>query len=384
MFDVFLAGMLAWMTPSSEEGPFLHWKQKLDPGMSLGAEYSAALVHNDIVYVGTSTSPGVKVLERSSGSHIGEIATNAAVQAVPAMNEGIMYVADIAGTVYAYDINKQETIWEKKTNTPIMSELIIVEESIVFTNVNNTIYRLSLDGGLLWRYQYEPSVSRAKELNIFGSSSPYIDSDSLIVGFSDGAVEKLSLDTGTPQKKVWIGAGRYPDIVSKIAATDSVIIISGFEGPTVAMSKELDVEIWRRDIGRASDILLRDETLYIAQSDGELSALDVQTGAVLWSWDSERNTNLTSPLFHNEHIFVGSVEGSIYKIDAKTGEMRWKYEAEHSLMGFTAPITIDDEQLLVLGNDRVLYSFSLMENAHRKRRVQPKMNNHMFFPVLGE
>ena len=385
MFDLFLSGLIAWTTPEVSEGPFLEWKQQLDPNIPLDAEYAKVLVHENKIYIGTSSSSELQILERSTGVKIGSISTHAAVQIPPVISNQRMYFADISGTVYAYDLNTDTIVWEKKTNTPIMSELLLLEDSLIFSTVNNIIYRLSTENSLIWRYQYEPSVSRSKELSIFGSSSPYLGTDYLLVGFSDGAMEKIELATGTVKDKLWIGEGRYPDIVSKISGTDSVIVASGFEGPTVAFSPDLFDELWSRDIGRASDLLFDNETMYIAQSNGVLSAVDVLSGAMIWNWSSGKNTNLTSPVLYKEHLYFGSVEGSIFKIHQETGTLVWTFEMEKSVLGFSAPISIVDDQLLVIGNDRILYSFSLEENAdmqYRKGKIET--NQTMFLPTVVE
>jgi len=107
--------------------------------------------------------------------------------------------------------------------------------------------------------------------------------------------------------------------------------------------------------------------------------MNMQTGALLWSWDSGKNTNLTTPVMHNGYLFLGSVEGSIYKIDSQKGTLLWEFATEQSLTGFTAPITIVDNQLIVIGNDRILYSFSLVENAQKDFVKTPQRKTHSMF-----
>ena len=94
---------------------------------------------------------------------------------------------------------------------------------------------------------------------------------------------------------------------------------------------------------------------------------------------------MTSPILYKDDIYLGSVEGSLYKIDSNDGSLVWQYQTEETQMGFTAPISIVDDELFVVGNDRQLYSFSLFENSSTSK----PNNNHadsifMFTPVLAK
>jgi outer membrane protein assembly factor BamB len=379
MFHLWLMGLVHWEPSIDERGPVLEWARPFDQSKSLGAEYSQPVVIDEHVYVGLSSAPGVFVFEHNTGIHISTLATDASVQSPSLIVGDVLYVADTSGVVYAFDRKAESLLWKKETGSPIMSELVYSEDTLVVSTVDNSVYRLSKNGELEWRHQYEASVSRAGELNIFGGSAPNIHNGFLYIGFSDGAVQKISLDKGEVVSTIWVGEGRYPDIVSKIGIAGDKVILSGFEGPTIAYDMDLSKEAWRIDAGRSADVLLDGQTLYLAQSNGSLSAIDVQLGSVLWEWSSKHNANLTSPVGVGTSLYLGSVEGSLYKLRKSDGKLLWEHKEESLDCGFSAPVMHIDNHLVAISNNRVLYSFSLKEHSHSSSGGIPPMTADSLF-----
>ena len=383
MMSMWLMGLIPWLPQKELQKPVLEWKQIIHEDASLGAEYGQPLVFEQKIYAGFSSAPGIFIFEEETGIFLKKLSTEASVQSVPLMVGDILYVADTAGVVYAFDRKTGTKVWSKSTNSPIMSDMIFVDNSVLVSTVDNSIYRLSTTGDLIWRHQYEAKISRAGELSIFGGAAPVFHHDSVYVGFSDGGVEKIGLEKGNVLANVWMGEGRYPDIVSPAGIIGNTIILSGFEGPTIAYDTKLSKELWRLDAGRAADVLFDEQTVYIPQSNGTLLSVDVHTGAILWEWSSELNANLTAPVSHNDTLFVGSVEGTLYQIKKSDGALLWEHKNETLDAGFSAPVVINNNHLIAVSNERILYSFSVSPHTHfeqQKNRTQGEAS--MLFPTI--
>ena len=376
-----LLGVIKWTPQDDAQYPILDFRIPLKQQYSIGSEYAQPTVHNGLLYVGLSIANGIFVYEESTGSFLFHFDTAATVQVPPVIQEQVLYVADTAGGIYAFDLSTNSLLWKKETNSPIMSSMCLEEDSILFSTVGNSVYRISKNGELLWRYQYEAKVSRAGELNIFGGSAPSVSGDFVYVGFSDGAVQQISLDKGEVGASVWVGEGRYPDIVSKVAIVEDMVIVSGFELPTIAYDKDLTTEKWRIEAGRSADIVVNSNTLYLASSDGILRAVDVLSGARIWEWDSTLKTNLTTPILLGETLYLGSVAGSLYGINKDNGTLVWSYKEETLDIGFSAPIRLDSSHIFAISNDRVLYSFQVAKNTEKK---SPNLSFSMFESTIGE
>jgi outer membrane protein assembly factor BamB len=145
----------------------------------------------------------------------------------------------------------------------------------------------------------------------------------------------------------------------------------------------LTKEEWRIKAGRSADVLVDGQTLYLAQSNGVLSAIDVEMGAILWQWSSTHNANLTSPVDAGEALYLGSVEGSVYKLRKSDGALLWEHKEETLDTGFSAPITQTNNHLIAIGNNRVLYSFSVEEHNHSMQKsMQSSRPDSLFRSTL--
>lgn len=70
--------------------------------------------------------------------------------------------------------------------------------------------------------------------------------------------------------------------------------------------------------------LVVDEVVYAGTSKGRIYALDVITGAVKWSFESNEPGEWRPPVYGEGTIFCARREGAIEALDAKSGRLRWR------------------------------------------------------------
>jgi outer membrane protein assembly factor BamB len=70
-----------------------------------------------------------------------------------------------------------------------------------------------------------------------------------------------------------------------------------------------------------------DGTVYVGSQDRNLYALDAETGAVLWKYDTlERNDPVSSsPAVANGVVYIGGMKTKLHAVDAYSGDLLWKY-----------------------------------------------------------
>jgi outer membrane protein assembly factor BamB len=88
-------------------------------------------------------------------------------------------------------------------------------------------------------------------------------------------------------------------------------------------------ELWSEGIGNGQGDgfyrlrpAIQGDTIYVASADGEVAALDRNTGKTLWEADVE--TSLSGGVgVYEGALFLGSSEGFVLKLDARSGERQW-------------------------------------------------------------
>jgi eukaryotic-like serine/threonine-protein kinase len=96
---------------------------------------------------------------------------------------------------------------------------------------------------------------------------------------------------------------------------------------------------WKRKLGKSvkSSPVIDGGRVFVGTDngdlvDGELVALDLADGRVLWRFSGKKKFE-GIPLVFAGTVYAGSADHFFYALDAATGELRWKYEADKEFMG---------------------------------------------------
>ncbi|MET0500175.1 MAG: PQQ-binding-like beta-propeller repeat protein [Candidatus Binatia bacterium] len=140
-------------------------------------------------------------------------------------------------------------------------------------------------------------------------------------------------------------------IVSSPVWSDGVVYFGGDDGNIYAVDAETGRQIWKQATGGPSPSTpaVIDGTLYVVSYDGKLYALNSRTGAVRWKFvtGGERRFEakglnglqpknqtvadpfdvfLSSPVVVQGAVYFGSGDGHLYAVDAASGDLRWKFQ----------------------------------------------------------
>jgi outer membrane protein assembly factor BamB len=140
-------------------------------------------------------------------------------------------------------------------------------------------------------------------------------------------------------------------VISSPVFKDNVIYFGGDDGNVYAVDAETGRQIWKRAMNgpAPSTPAIADGTLYIGSYDGKFYALDARTGGLKWKfategerrfeakgihgWQPKNQTIadpfdvfLSSPVVVNSAVYFGSGDGNLYALDSATGDLRWKFK----------------------------------------------------------
>lgn len=140
-------------------------------------------------------------------------------------------------------------------------------------------------------------------------------------------------------------------IVSSPVIQDKTLYFGGDDGNVYAVDTETGRQIWKRATGGpvSSTPAVANGIVYVGSYDGKFYALDAHTGALKWKFatDGERRFEakglhgmqpknqtiadafdifLSSPVIAQNTVYFGSGDGNLYALDAATGDLRWKFK----------------------------------------------------------
>lgn len=101
-------------------------------------------------------------------------------------------------------------------------------------------------------------------------------------------------------------------------------------------------ELWSADVGKGEGRLgaqqgpaVADGRVYAAAVEGGVQALDLQTGATLWTYPSELLLS-GGPGVGEGLVVVGGLEGEVIALDASTGAERWQAKVNNEVIAAPA------------------------------------------------
>lgn len=79
-------------------------------------------------------------------------------------------------------------------------------------------------------------------------------------------------------------------------------------------------------------------SIIVANQAGTVSKIDKETGSILWTFNTDEETILTTPTNYRgngiqENIAFSTVEGKIYNLDGENGSLLWMFDAGEEVMG---------------------------------------------------
>jgi outer membrane protein assembly factor BamB len=140
-------------------------------------------------------------------------------------------------------------------------------------------------------------------------------------------------------------------VISSPVVQDKALYFGGDDGNIYAVDVETGRQIWKRATGgpAPSTPAVANGIIYAGSYDGKFYALNAQTGAVNWKFATggerrfeakgihglepktqtmadQYDVFLSSPVVVPGAVYFGSGDGNLYAVDATSGELKWKFK----------------------------------------------------------
>jgi len=333
-------------------------------------------------------------------SEIGKGTDKRRLSLVPAYQDGRLYVADAKGLVMALSADDGRPLWQQNTDlalsggpevagnrlvvgstngellalatadgkelwrTQVGSEVLSIPrlngDLVVLHTLNDSVYGIDANKGeLLWNYDFQ-----APSLTLRGSSTPVILGNHAILGVSGGRLAKLELASGLPDWITTVTAPRGRSELERIADLNATPVVEGekiyaaaFNGDLAALDLGSGAVLWRRALSSYAGLTLADGVLYVTDSDDLVWAAKPQDGAGLWKQEALRYRNLTAPAVMGDKVLVGDLEGYIHVLARNDGRLIGRQRVAKGAIQ-AQPLVVAG-RVFVLGADGTLTALSL-------------------------
>ena len=263
------------------------------------------------------------------------------------IDQGVIYVTDNLGYIYALDYKKNKILWAKNKKIPFRSNLKITEKKIIAADENNNIYFINKKNGDTIKFiPTEDTKIKNNFVNNFSISNDHI--------YFLNTYGSLSSINNKNNEVKW----------------------------TVNLSQSLDLN--PRNLFNGHQ-LISDENYLIVTSHDATYIIDNANGIILYKLNIIAETK---PLLINKKLFLISSNKFLICIDMKEGEIIYSYKINKQISEFlkikekdVSPksLMIANDKIIVFLNNSYFLEYNIRGNLENIYKFPTKIKSNIIF-----
>lgn len=248
------------------------------------------------------------------------------------------------GKVFALDAETGKLEWKEKITGEVLAAPAIDSGVLVVNTASGVLKAFNASNGEeLWKIEQD-----TPSLTLRGISSPAIAAGGVFVGTPDGNLTVYIINNGQQGWSVPVGEPSGSTEFERVIDVDSSPVIFGdrvysisSRGNLVAIDLRSGQVVWKRQYSSHTDLLISANNIYLTDVKGHVYALDRLSGTEKWSQLALTNRNVTGPAELGEYIVVGDFEGYLHWLNSETGEIVSRQQVDSSGIHVTPTVHND-------------------------------------------
>ncbi|MGV0005540.1 MAG: outer membrane protein assembly factor BamB [Candidatus Porifericomitaceae bacterium WSBS_2022_MAG_OTU9] len=311
-------------------------------------------IADSIVYV-ASPEGKVAAIEVASGKSLWQYSHGeTSLSGGPGANNGLAVVGDHDGMVHAHGADGT-LLWSTQLSSEILAAPAVGYNQVVVRASDGQLFGLSAKNGQnLWALNTTVPV-----LTLRGGSAPVISSNSVITGFDNGNLTMVDLDSGRLLWEEAFGAPGGSTELERIADIDRSPLVVGNNIWVASYQSKVSMiniitgrVVWSYLISTNNDLAADDDTLYVVDEDGILTALELDSGKLRWTQEALRNQRLSGVAVVGANIACGDSKGNVHWFARNDGRIVGRNKLSGAIT--SAPLGFDDRTIVVYTNSGTL------------------------------
>lgn len=330
------------------------WRLMLD-----GSIQSTPAVADGVAYVGANDG-NLYAVRTTSGKILWKLPTDAEILSSPLVENNTVYFGSGDCKVYAVSTNGKLR-WTHTTTAPVYSSPILKHGMLYIGNNDAKLYALDAEtGSLRWiypgaHYSIESQPVCFDQTVVFGAWDSYV----YAVNSMNGALRwrEYSPTASLGRARRYYSAADCPPVVAdnKVYVADRGYRLGSydFDGSNMEILTTDTAAIRLAEDGKA---------LYLRKLRGNVEKIDLE-GQRIWEAPVRLGRIPAPPTEHNGMLYGCSNTGLLSAIDAETGRLLWQYQVTPKLF-VLGGVGVDGDLAIVPGMDGSLTAIAPPETLH--------------------
>jgi len=266
--------------------------------------------------------------------------------------DGLSLVASSRdGEVVLFDYDKKSVKqrWKHQLKSEIRTKAVVDGKQVFVRTVDGKLSVLSTaDGELQW------AVSRrVPALSLTGSSYPLVTEELVISGFDSGKLVAFNRENGSTVWEYTVTSPRgrteierLVDLDGQFLLRDNIIYISSFQGDLVALTLNSGQVLWSRKFSSFLAMDADSESLYLTDDRSHVWSIDRRTGSAFWKQEVFNARKLTAPAVLGDKLVVADFEGYIHWLSKADGSQLARIRPSE-VRYIAQPLVIDERAVVI-------------------------------------
>jgi len=318
----------------------------------------------------------------------------------PALDGLTLYAADAKGRVVAMDRDTGKVNWQVKLKEPLSGAVGVGGGRVLLGTLDGRVITLDEnDGSELWRAQVSSEVlappqtngdivvvqsqddklvaldigtgeqrwiyeSSLPVLTVRGHSTPVVSLHRVYAGLASGRLVALDAENGIPlwEQRIAQPQGRSElermvDIDGRLLLDDQTLYAATYQGNLVAVDAESGNIRWQRPTSSHAGPGAGFGRVYLSKADGTVEAYDQNRATPLWTNDNLLRRQLTGPVAFSSYVAVADFQGYLHLLAQTDGRLVGRVRVDSK--GVRVPPIVQGGTLYVYGNSGDLAAYQL-------------------------
>lgn len=280
-------------------------------------------VVNGQLYV-ASHDGQIRALNATNGRASWSTSSGLEISGGVGIGNNLVVVGTSNAEVVAFDATNGSERWRARVSSEVLSVPQVAQGKVVVHTIDGKVFGFNVaDGSQAWIYDRTIPV-----LTLYGSSSPVISGDMVVVGSSSGKLAALELSSGSLMWEITVTAPsgrseleRMVDIDGDPLIRDGVIYVTTYQGEMAAIVAGSGSVLWRRKLSSYAGIGADNDHLYVSDAEDHVWAIVPRNGSALWRNKKLAARSLSAPGVVGDYLVVGDFEGYLHWLSKSNGRL---------------------------------------------------------------
>ena len=275
---------------------------------------------------------------------------------------GLVVVGNRDAEVIALNQSDGEIVWVSEVTSEVVAQPIANSDIVVVQTVDDKVAALNNeDGEQRWIYE-----STQPPLTLRGTSRPvFTPADTVVAGFSNGTLVSVNAEDGVWrwEERVAVPEGRYDierviDIDGDLLLDGNRVFASSYQGNLIALDVVSGRIVWGLQGASSYHGLTQGfGNLYYCNDASHVVAVRDNSEDVVWQNEDLQYRGITAPTAITNYIAVADFEGYVHLMSQIDGRIVGRTQVDND--GVRANLLAYQGQLIAYGNSGRLIAYSL-------------------------